>query len=332
MTANQSNENRLEEWREIRAFMARIDGYLAELRKYGFSFIAVLLTASAIKGLIEIDKYTRTSIIIMIIIFTLGLHLFDRYYQQLTKTILIRARILETFLNIEMGLAIENRYEKKHFSDFITVLYCFFIVLEAFVGYTVVATNIFNAPDTNVTAINSTGTIATDTSILGLPNIVFWIIVAVAGLLGLILSRIILGINLNPYNLPHKEDWIIDKLSCEQGEKIRITITNLGEDEIRFEKEGKVCEIYAEDGSWKGTITEIEGTTIPHYGNNSWLWDTGKAEEYETNSLKEKEIPKAKENELVPEGIYRIKPRDWNVSLRRSVFVHKKTATQESHD
>lgn len=104
-----------------------------------------------------------------------------------------------------------------------------------------------------------------------------------------------------------EEDWIVDKFSCEHGEEVRITITNLGGIPIDFTKEEKVCEIYLE-GNEKVTNpiklpTDKKEINIPIHGNYSLIWNTSGLQK----------------------GIYRIKPCRWKGdTLIRSVFIHEK--------
>lgn len=327
--------NALDEWKEIRSMVSSYDGYLDSLRRYGFTFLAILLAASTIHDFLDLNKFTRALIILMIVFFTLGLYFFDRYYQQYIKTSIIRQRILETVLNFEIGVTLAERYKTENLKHCIKNLYLIFIVIEAFVGFaTLTATNASDITN-NVTV---TGTIAPNAinfylSYSFIFGFLFFIIIVVIGwvFLNKMSSDDFFHIDLKK-GAPNKEDWIIDKLSCKQGDKVRITIINLSkEKKITFVKDDKVCDILPqnkgvccteshgqrvcesklqEDNTeeLKRTIYANDRIEIPPHGIYSWLWDT-------TNVLRE--------------GIYEIKPRERDYSLRRSVFVHKRTESDE---
>jgi len=102
-------------------------------------------------------------------------------------------------------------------------------------------------------------------------------------------------------------DWIIDRYSCKKNEKVVITITNLGNQDIVIKENDKVCEVYEEghedEVGYYSIMLPEEGIniTIPSFGNYSFYWDT---------------------KNVKAEGVYRIKPIAWPYPLRRSVFVH----------
>jgi hypothetical protein len=83
----------------------------------------------------------------------------------------------------------------------------------------------------------------------------------------------LLYIDLNPMNRFSDEDWIIDRVSCEQGEKVRITITNLNKNEyISFTEGSLVCKIRSQSDNFVMLPIEAkEDIVIPPLGNCSWL-------------------------------------------------------------
>lgn len=106
-------------------------------------------------------------------------------------------------------------------------------------------------------------------------------------------------------------DWIIDKNSCILNEKIKITITNLNEEEIKFKPNETFCEIKSHDGKYNRTIKidkEAGEITIPKYGTYSCFWDTREPDDNGNKTV---------------EGIYRIKPRRFLSPLRRAIVVSK---------
>ena len=69
----------LEEWKECRATIARFDGYLSDMRKYGFTLVTILLTANALvtTGNTPADR-PAASIVVMALVF--ALFMLDNYY------------------------------------------------------------------------------------------------------------------------------------------------------------------------------------------------------------------------------------------------------------
>jgi hypothetical protein len=112
--------------------------------------------------------------------------------------------------------------------------------------------------------------------------------------------------NCDPEDLKNtKLDWIIDRLSCKQDEVVRITVTNLGKNNVLFKSKMSVCKITSDDGSFEEDIYADKDIIVPSHENHSWLWHTGKT----------------------AEGMYRIKPCGWEVPIRRSIFIHCQSKT-----
>ncbi len=290
--------NFLDEWKEIRTMVGRYDGFLDGLRRYGFTFIALLLTASAVNEFIKLNIITRVELNTLIILFTLALYFFDIYYQELMKILKIRQMILETILNIEIGLSTEVRFKKEHLEIAIIALYIFFIIIEALFGYASSVATVAYANNTSATVNNSIATNVIDTNnipILVFPNgfvltnLLYFCILVGGGILIILIMTYwfkFLSIDLNPGKRAlndYKEDWFIDKLSCIQGDKVKITITNLGKKAIEFNKGGTinnpqeytVCYIYSQ-GASRVIVDEIKTkyVCIPPDGNYSWFWNT----------------------------------------------------------
>lgn len=99
--------NSFEEWKEVRGIFTRFDGYLNDLRKYGFTVIAGLLTATAIEAMLKLDESARFALLILTCAFIIALHLFDHNYRQFERAASKRAKILEPVLNINRTYAVE---------------------------------------------------------------------------------------------------------------------------------------------------------------------------------------------------------------------------------
>lgn len=96
---------RAKEWSECRAAIGRFDAILVDLRKYGFSVIAGLLSASAFLGLFGITTSAtenaaplaaRLGALAAIQVLLVALFLLDTYYEVLLSAAVERAMDLET--------------------------------------------------------------------------------------------------------------------------------------------------------------------------------------------------------------------------------------------
>ena len=277
-----SSGNALEEWKEARGVLARFDGNLNDLRKYGFIFLAALLAADSVQALLKLEENTRFALIVITIAFIVTLRLLDHNYQQFQNAASIRARILETILNIELTETISDRYKRNRLDGYILSVYVGFVLMAGGLGAAILSAGYW-----------------------------FWLIVATVLGIGLISAfSLTLTVNLLTHgkDLP-EEDWIIDRVSCEQGEKVRITITSLGEKNVNFKSRHVVCEIKDEEGNLVDTVEAKSEVSIPSYGNHSWLWDTNKTE---------------------PDKIYRVWPRGWGAPMKRSILVYGRKPHSET--
>lgn len=283
LSTQPSHGNALEEWKESRAVLARFDENLHDLRKYGFIFLAALLAADSVQALLKLEENTRFALILITIAFIVTLRLLDHNYQRFQNAASIRARILETILNIELTETISERYRSNKLYWHIFVVYIGFVLIAGGLGAAILSASYWS-----------------------------WVIAATGIGIGLISAfSITLTVNLqHRKNLP-REDWIIDRLSCEQGDKVRITITNLDENKnVNFESGHVVCEIRDEEGNLVNTVEAGSKVSIPGHGNHSWLWDTKKTE---------------------PDRIYRVWPRGWGAPMKRSIVVYKHKQHKLSH-
>ena len=340
MAENQSSENQssythaFDEWKEARAVISRFDEYLDGLRRYGFVFIAALLAANSIQVYFNFNDFTKFFLSLITIIFVIGLYLLDTYYRRMVEAASIRARILETvvLLDIELDDIISDKFEKEKLQSYIQKIYCGFIIIAVIIGAGVIyadqntsSSTLVNSSTQSTTSENSntlsatpensstqsstsenSNTITTTSVISGTSSItmlIYIILLIFSGILGMFTVNYF-STNLSLKFLHGKEDWIIDNFSCQQGDKVRITITNLADTAINFKVDSVVCEIMDKKGIFHQIKSEAD-ITIPSEGNYSWLWDTSSFE-----------------------GIFKICPREKKIPLRRSVLVCEKTEPQ----
>ena len=85
----------LTEWQECRSTIGRLDSTIAELRKFGFSFVTVLITASGFLGQQVPSSESKMSVSIAIMILIAVLFAVDRYYTLLLNGAVERVLDLE---------------------------------------------------------------------------------------------------------------------------------------------------------------------------------------------------------------------------------------------
>src|SRR5262249_40500649 len=86
------------EWAECRATIGRYDNILSDLRKFGFSLISGLITASALFGISKTSPEERGAGFFGVAALIVVLFLVDTYYQTLLSSAVERALDLEAAL------------------------------------------------------------------------------------------------------------------------------------------------------------------------------------------------------------------------------------------
>jgi hypothetical protein len=85
----------LTEWQECRQTIGRLDSTIADLRKFGFSLVTVLITASGLLSQQVPSSGSKASVSIAIMILIAVLFALDRYYTLLLNGAVERALDLE---------------------------------------------------------------------------------------------------------------------------------------------------------------------------------------------------------------------------------------------
>lgn len=85
----------LTEWQECRKTIGRLDTTLADLRKYGFSLVTLLITASGFLGEQRASAEQRAAAAVAIMVLVTVLFAIDRYYTLLLNGAVERALDLE---------------------------------------------------------------------------------------------------------------------------------------------------------------------------------------------------------------------------------------------
>jgi hypothetical protein len=123
-----AHDNRLDEWTECRTTIGRCDNTLADIRKYGFTLVTLLLTANALitpKDVL-VDHVAASSVVITLVVV---LFVMDRYWWALLKGATRRASQLEPDLNIKITGQLTEASHEVHNTSIATLVYFIFVGL-----------------------------------------------------------------------------------------------------------------------------------------------------------------------------------------------------------
>lgn len=283
LLASPSNDFGIEEWKVARAVFEKFDDRQHDLRKYGFTFLSALIAADSLTKLVkDADERIRLTVVGVTLLLTVALKLLDKNYELFMAATAMRAKILEVRLNLELTETISYRHESDKFDRYVLAVYVLFAVVAGLVG-----------------------------AALLYPQVPFWwLAIAFTGIaiIGLV------AIHLLKPNLKRAVDWSFDRIMFAEGEKVRITLTNLGSKPVSFDKDQKVWEVRKE-GETEPIYTEKASTRIVIAPGSNYSW----------------EFPKEKPE---PEpGIYRVFPGNvkesmekgtlWSRPLKRAIIISK---------
>lgn len=286
----EENNIDFEEWKAARNSIDKFDQYVYDLRKYGFTFITALLTAQAIliPGNISasfnsayIPTFTKIAVIIVTLVLIIAVALFEKHILIMQRAAAQRALVLERRLNMELTEIISYQFTFNKGNTYKHYIYLLLVIGTLILAYSL--------------PLN--------------PNPIWnFIIVLVLFILTFACFKKIHSGFQFKRAIPN-EDWTINKLVCQQGEKVGITVTNFSENIMTLERDENAWIIEKEDPDMtpqeidKQKIMEEIKVTIKIRGGQSftWLWDTKNVEE----------------------GIYRVIPRDYDQPLHRRIRIRK---------
>jgi len=193
---NPSQDNRLYEWNAARAVIERFDGYLTDLRRYGFTLTTSLLSITGLfssSPAVGFPPEAKFGVVSSIMVLVVALYFLDANYRYIQRGAVVRARILERALNLDLTSTIEYVLKVSRFEPYFTSVY---------VGF------------------------ATSTYVLGVA--VLW----GSPFLELVLIDVFAGAIvaiylLSPGQLKGLMDWSVDRKVAVAGQPIRITFTSL---------------------------------------------------------------------------------------------------------
>ncbi len=280
---NKSGDNGLDEWKAARDVFDKFDDRISDLRKFGFTFLSGLIAADALTKLFNApDDRIRLGVVGITLLLTVALMVLDKNYQLFQFAAGIRAKILETRLNLELTETIAFRSNMYKFKDYVLAIYLAFASVAGLVGILLFYPK--------VTWLSAT--------------IIFTVISAI----------FIYFINMRQPNTERQVDWSFDRTTCELGEKIRITVTNLCDNPVSFPTGNPLWAIRKE-GKDTYLFSELNPAGLTVLGQNNYTW------EISTDNL---DGP----------GIYRVHPAFvegngveglWQNPMKRAIIVEPKS-------
>ncbi|WP_415282229.1 hypothetical protein [Candidatus Nitrososphaera sp. FF02] len=133
-----AGNNHAEEWDQAIKQTDKFDGYLIDLRKYGFTLVTGLITASSFLGFQAVVQQVQIGVVFVTIVLVIVLYWLDIYYQNLLNGAALRARVLEIFhLDRQLSIYISDTYNKNGLSTFLALIYGGFIAALLILGIVV---------------------------------------------------------------------------------------------------------------------------------------------------------------------------------------------------
>jgi hypothetical protein len=247
------------EWESCRNVLKEFDTRIHDIRKFGFTFLTGLIAAESVlipessfinKGSPGIPDNIKFGLFGVTLLLILTMRVIEKNYQLYQICSAQRAQVLERRMNLELTEIISDRHRKKHIPSLVTSIYILFTLSVGLLGYTILDPNF---------------------------QLVYLLLVCTI----LVSDGLIL---LQWYDLRYARghiDWTVDKVVYNQGEKVRITITNLNENQKKPPIKlgpGVVWTIETQDGDLIYREDVEKPIFLLSEGNYTWEWNTDKIE------------------------------------------------------
>jgi hypothetical protein len=246
------------EWEVARDLIAKADERIDALRKYGFSFVASLLTADTIAlrslkdGEAKAAFGVAVGVSVVASVLVVAMRLLEKNTQLLQMAAVQRAQVIERHLGAELTEIVVERHRAQRWGWMGEVLYCVFALIVGLVGL------LASGPATGIHDIWVRGAVLTGVAIISCA-----LILAISAVESASRSR-------------QKDDWSLDRLECAAGETIRIMLTRWGKTTEGL-VEGKV--VWRIDHLTERGANDVASriATARDCENDDckvWLWDT----------------------------------------------------------
>ncbi len=254
--AANASDPRPDEWAKARSTIDAADEHLSDLRKYGLSFIATLLTAQGITEVsvgqpnAYITPSVKLGITIASLLLILAMVVIERVDRSIQRAAALRAVVLERELGMELTEDIAALYRRYNVDAWVNVLYAMFVLAAGGLGAAIL----------NPTALN----FAWETWADFLATTIVLVLVLVIG-----------------FHRPDRLiDWSLDRYRVVKGTPVVLTLTNIspailyGKPEDDLWKVDRVVHTKGLCHEWKDGPAEIGAGE-----SKSWVIDTGKLTE-----------------------------------------------------
>jgi len=258
------NPNSPKEWDTARAILSKTDDRLFDLRKYGFTFIAALLTAESLLlpytdtlntivgepptrlfwDPVNLPDALKFAVLFANLLLIIAVVVIDRNFIIIQKAAASRARVLERTLNLELTEVITHRYRSAKVEWWVTGLYSFFVSIVLTLGFFVFS-----------------------------ENLPLFLVLLICGIITIF---VIVGIRTS-MNIEYKYgpiDFTLDRLHCTKGDKVAITVTNLEKEDIIIEPTDCLMSVKDENGKELKKLNVKEKVTIGDRGSYTFLLNT----------------------------------------------------------
>jgi len=138
---DQVHETQLAEWKAARGVVAKMDGTISGLRKYGFTFITAILAADSILGqATDMAPYTvsapvKLGVMLSTLVLISALYATDRFYRIIQSGARYDAERLEDRLGMSLTWTIRRTYGQFHGRYFVELIYGLFAGATAVLGF-----------------------------------------------------------------------------------------------------------------------------------------------------------------------------------------------------
>jgi len=245
-----------DEWKTARETIGTYDDRIHDIRKYGISFITALLTAQSLltASTTIFEDNVKIGILLVTLVLLVTLRQMERVYQLRQKAVALRAVILERALNIELTETITERSKSFHMTWRISLIYISFAVADFVLGLAVMKSLAYKVALGDLTVLAS----------------------SVIGLVGLE------EIDLTWGDRGEEGDWTMDRLLCNDGRPLKITLTNMSPKKPIEFNAGDIAYVVrlavSEHGNMPtprfDAIMANEGITVKPGGDYTWYWPT----------------------------------------------------------
>jgi hypothetical protein len=124
-----SQKSYAEEWSSSLTQTDKFDGYLIDLRKYGFTLLTGLITAGSFLSFSTTNQIVQMGVIVVTMVLVVVLYWIDVYYQNLLYGAVLRTRFLEIFrLNRALSVYISGIYGGTGMNILLIWLYIGFLI------------------------------------------------------------------------------------------------------------------------------------------------------------------------------------------------------------